>query len=151
QAKPSGPPPPVSEKPTSNSFKDRIAAFNKSAAPPIAPFKPGGLSSGGFIKKPFVAPPPSRNAYVPPPPRDVPVAKVYRRDEDPEIKEREAENQETAEKAGLIPGAPSHEAESEDQPKPLSLKERMALLQKQQMEQAQRHADAAAKKEKPKR
>ncbi len=151
QPKPGGPPP-VSEKPAINSFRDRIAAFNKSAAPPIAPFKPGNLSSGsgGFIKKPFVAPPPSRNAFVPTA-RDVPVAKVYRRDEDPEVKEQEAENLGAAEKAGLVPGGASHEEVEEDQPKPLSLKERMALLQKQQVEQAQRHADAAAKKEKPKR
>ncbi|KAB5577917.1 hypothetical protein GE09DRAFT_1087803 [Coniochaeta sp. 2T2.1] len=33
----------------------------------------------------------------------------------------------------------------------MSLKERLALLQKQQLENAQRHADAVAKKEKPKR
>ena len=151
QKKPGGPAPPA-EKPTTDSFRDRIAAFNKPAAPPVAPFKPGGLSQGGvgFIKKPYVAPPPSKNAYVPPP-RDVPVAKIYRRDEDPEIKEREAENQESAEKAGLVPGATANDGDDEDQPKPLSLKERMALLQKQQVDQAQRHADAAAKKEKPKR
>lgn len=151
QSKPSGPPP-VSEKPTSSSFKDRIAAFNKPAAPPVTPYKPSSLGSGssGFIKKPFVAPPPSRSAYVPPT-RDVPVAKVYRRDEDPEIKEREAENMETAEKAGLVPGASTEGEDGEDQPKPMSLKERLALLQKQQMEAAQRHADSVAKKEKPKR
>ncbi|KAI1775195.1 hypothetical protein F4818DRAFT_41501 [Hypoxylon cercidicola] len=143
--------PPATEKPISNSFKDRIAAFNKAAAPPVAPFKPSGLSSGssGFIKKPFVAPPPSRNAYVPPP-RDVPTTKVYRRDEDPEIKAKEAEALENAEKAGLVP-AGSSEAQGEDQPKPTSLKERIALLQKQQAEAAQRHAEALAKKEKPKR
>lgn len=145
-------PPPVSQKPASSSFKDRIAAFNKSAAPPIAPFKPAGLggSSGAssFIKKPFVAPPPKGNTYVPVQ-RNTPVAPVYRRDEDPEIKEREAENEETAQKAGLMP-TESNEGD-EDQPKPLSLKERMALLQKQQQEQAQRHAEAAAKREKPKR
>ena len=151
QSKPA--PPPVSEKPSS--FRDRIAAFNKPAAAPIAPFKPGGLGgaggSGGFIKKPFVAPPPSRNAYVPPP-RDIPTAKVYKRDEDPEIKEREAENLENAERAGLAPsGQPADGGDEEDQPKPTSLKERIALLQKQQIEQAQRHAEAAAKKEKPKR
>ncbi|KAI1763753.1 hypothetical protein GGR53DRAFT_496389 [Hypoxylon sp. FL1150] len=142
--------PPVSEKPVTGSFKDRIAAFNKAAAPPVAPFKPSGLSSGGsgFIKKPFVAPPPSRNAFVPPP-RDVPTAKVYRREEDPEIKAKEAEALENAEKAGLVAG--SSEAQGEDQPKPTSLKERIALLQKQQAEAAQRHAEAAAKKEKPKR
>ncbi|KAF9881712.1 sh3 domain-containing protein [Colletotrichum karsti] len=138
-----GPPP----KPSSNAFKDRIAAFNKASAAPITPFKPSGLTGGaGFIKKPFVAPPPSRNAYVPPP-QQAPIAKVYRRDEDPEIQERETESQETAEKAAAAP-APE---EGDDAPKPLSLKERMALLQKQQMEQAQRHADAAAKKEKAKR
>jgi len=143
--------PPVAEKPISNSFRDRIAAFNKPAAPPVAPFKPSGLGSGssGFIKKPFVAPPPSRNAYVPPP-RDPAVPKVYRREENPEIKETQAESTENAEKAELVPGA-SPEAQSEDQPKPTTLKERIALLQKQQAEAAQRHAEAATKKEKPKR
>lgn len=149
--KPKPGPPPVSEKPTSNSFKDRIAAFNKPAAPPIAPFKPSGLSGSGggnFIRKPFVAPPPSRHAYVPPP-QQAPTAKIYRRDEDPEIKEREVEAQGQAERAGLVP-AEATEGDA-DQPKPTSLKERIALLQKQQMEQAQRHAEAAVKKEKPKR
>lgn len=147
-------PPPVTEKPAtvSNSFKDRIAAFNKSSAPPIAPFKPSGLGGAGgsasFIKKPFVAPPPKGNTYVPTQ-RNAPVAPVYRRDEDPEIKEREAENNENAQKAGLLP-TESNEA-NEDEPKPMSLKERMALLQRQQQEQAARHAEAAAKKEKPKR
>jgi hypothetical protein len=145
----SKPPPPVSEKPSGGSFRDRIAAFNK-GAPPVAPFKPGGLSSGGsndFIRKPFVAPPPSKNAYVPVP-REPPPQKLYRREEDPEIAAKESENLEQAERAGLAPA--SNEGE-EDQPKPTSLKERIALLQKQQMEQASRHADAAAKKEKPKR
>ncbi|KAL1882828.1 assembly of actin patch protein [Diaporthe australafricana] len=145
-------PPPVSQKPASNAFKDRIAAFNKSSAPPVAPFKPSGLGgasgASSFIKKPFVAPPPKGNTYVPVQ-RNTPVAPVYRRDEDPEIREREAENEETAQKAGLLP-TESNEGD-EDQPKPLSLKERMALLQRQQQEQAQRHADAAAKREKPKR
>ena len=150
--KPSGPPP-VTDKPSSSSFRDRIAAFNKPAAPPVAPFKPSGLGAGGggFIKKPFVAPPPSKNAYVPPP-RDVPVAKIYRRDEDPEIKEREAETLESAEKAGLVPSKPGETAEAGDEEqKPMSLKERLALLQKQQMEQAARHAEPVFKKEKPKR
>lgn len=148
-SKPSAPPP-VSEKPSGGSFKDRIAAFNK-AAPPPAPFKPGGLGSGGssnFIKKPFVAPPPSKNSYVPVP-REPPPQKSYRRDEDPEIAAKESENLEQAEKAGLAPS--SNDAEAEDQPKPTSLKERIALLQKQQMEQAARHAEAAQKKEKPKK
>lgn len=142
-------PPPVSEKPAS--FRDRIAAFNKPAAPPVAPFKPSGLGSGssGFVKKPFVAPPPSRNAYVPPP-KEAPTSKVYRREEDPEIREKEAENLESAQQAGLVP-ASSQEGQDEDQPKPTTLKERIALLQKQQAEAAQRHSEAVAKKEKPKR
>lgn len=143
-------PPPVSEKPSSGSFRDRIAAFNK-AAPPVAPFKPGGLGSGGsnnFIRKPFVAPPPSKNAYVPVA-REPPPQKIYRREEDPEIAAKETENQELAERSGLAPT--SNGAGDEEQPKPTSLKERIALLQKQQMEQAARHADAAQKKEKPKR
>ena len=150
--KPSAPPP-VSEKPSSNSFKDRIAAFNKSAAPPVAPFKPGNLTSGGsgFIKKPFVAPPPSRNAFVPQP-TQAPVARIYRREEDPDVKEQEADVIENASKVGLGPTTSTNEGEpDEDQPKPLSLKERLALLQKQQMETAARHAEASAKKEKPKR
>ncbi|KAG9247772.1 SH3 domain protein [Calycina marina] len=143
-------PPPASEKPGGNSFRDRIAAFNK-AAPPPAPFKPGGLSSGGpssFIKKPFVAPPPSKNAYIPTQ-REPPPQKVYRREEDPEIAAKEAENHEQAINVGVAPTM--NVVEADDQPKPMTLKERMALLQKQQAEQASRHADAAAKKEKPKR
>ncbi|KAF4997907.1 hypothetical protein FGRMN_3546 [Fusarium graminum] len=144
-------PPPVTGKPSTNSFRDRIAAFNKPAAPPVAPFKPSGLAGTGtgFVKKPFVAPPPSRNAFIPPP-QQTPTAKVYRRDEDPEIKEREAETQGQAERAGLVP-TEGQGGEGEDQPKPTSLKERIALLQKQQQEQAARHADAVAKKEKPKK
>ncbi|QSZ30239.1 hypothetical protein DSL72_004761 [Monilinia vaccinii-corymbosi] len=143
--------PPVSEKPSGGSFRDRIAAFNK-AAPPPAPFKPAGFSPGGsnnFIKKPFVAPPPRKDAYIPTP-REPPPPKIYRREEDPEIVAKENENQELAERAGLAPTSPSNNDE-EEQPKPTSLKERIALLQKQQMEQASRHADAAQKKEKPKR
>jgi hypothetical protein len=111
------------------------------------------LSSGGtgFIKKPFVPPPPSRNSYVPPV-TQAPVAKIYRRDEDPEVREQEAEVLENAGRVGLVPSAPTNEGEAEeDQPKPMSLKERLALLQKQQMETAARHAEAVAKKEKPKR
>ncbi|KAG5945053.1 hypothetical protein E4U53_006764 [Claviceps sorghi] len=146
-------PPPVSEKPSS--FKDRIAAFNKAAAPPIAPFTPGSLGGvargSNFVKKPFVAPPPSRNAYIPPT-REKPATSLYRREEDPGIKEREAQTMDQAERAGLIPAEQQgQEGADDDQPKPTSLKERIALLQKQQMEQAQRHAEAAAKKEKPKK
>jgi myosin tail region-interacting protein MTI1 len=141
------PPPEASDKPSGGSFKDRIAAFNKPAAPPIAPFKPGGQggSSTGFIKKPFVAPPPSKNAYVPPP-REPPLQRVYRREEDPALHE----TAEDSESSMPLPGETA-EAGEEDKSKPTSLKDRIALLQKQQLEQAARHAEAAQKKEKPKR
>ncbi|KAH7361307.1 hypothetical protein BKA66DRAFT_470977 [Pyrenochaeta sp. MPI-SDFR-AT-0127] len=142
-------PPPVAAK--SNAFRDRIAAFNAPAAAPIQPFKPAGAATT-FIKKPFVAPPPSRNAYVPPPVRETPQAKTYRRDEDPEIAERQAQDHEAAERAGLVAhdASATNDGDEEDQPKPTSLKERIALLQKQQQEQAERAA-AAIHKEKPKR
>ena len=144
-----GPPPAVTEKPASGSFRDRINAFNKSSAPPPAPSKPAGLGGSGgssFIKKPFVAPPPSKNAYVPPPRQDAP-HKIYRREEDPELMAKSAREQEDE---GPTPtqAEPDQAGEAEDQPKPTSLKERIALLQKQQAEQASRHAE---RKEKPKR
>jgi hypothetical protein len=140
-------PPPVAAK--SNAFRDRIAAFNAPAAAPIQPFKPSGGAPASFIKKPFVAPPPSRNAYVAPSRDPPPQIKTYRREEDPEIAERRAQDQNDAERAGLVShDAPKEEAEEEQQPK-VSLKERIALLQKQQQEQAERAA--AMHKEKPKR
>jgi hypothetical protein len=139
-------PPPVATKPSS--FRDRIAAFNQTKAAPIAPFKPSGAAPS-FIKKPFVAPPPSRNAYVPPV-REQPQVKTYRREEDPEIAERHAQNQENAERAGLTSaGTKASNEGEEDQPKPTSLKERIALLQRQQQEQSQRAA--GIQKEKPKK
>lgn len=141
-------PPAVSEKPSS--FRDRIAAFNKTAAPPIAP-KPAGAPSGqGFIKKPFVAPPPARNSYVPLHKEQPPVQKTYRRDEDPEIAEEQAQAQRDAEAAGLAGDHAVEQVEDEDAPKPTSLKDRIALLQKQQQEQAARRAETTAK-ERPKR
>jgi len=137
----SKPPPPVAEKPTSSSFRDRIAAFNKPAAAPVTPFKPGGTGPGGtFVKKSFVAPPPSRNAYVPPP-REPPPQKFYRREEDRTLQESEPRDAQSE-----LPA--QEDAPAEDQPKPQSLKDRIALLQKQQLEQAARSAE---KKDKPKR
>lgn len=142
---PPKPAPPVAEKPSSNSFKDRIAAFNKPAAAPIAPFKPAGQSSAGFIKKPFVAPPPSKNAYVPLP-REPPPQKVYRREEEMEA------SQELPLRSNVVETVPQIAADEQDgQPKPTSLKDRIALLQKQQLEQAARHAEAAQRKDKPKK
>lgn len=139
------------EKPVIGSFRDRINAFNKPAAPPVAPMKHGGLGAAGgsnFIKKPFVAPPPSKNAYVHLPPGP-PLQKPYRRDEDPEITGDSA-NTNAVEQSVGSPRLADATAE-EDIPKPTSLKDRIALLQKQQMEQAARLSEAAQKKEKPKR
>lgn len=147
------PDPPVGpEKPVIGSFRDRINAFNKPTAPPVAPAKPGGLASIGgsnFIKKPFVAPPPSKNAYVHLPPGP-PLQKPYRREEDPEIT-GETSNAVAAEQPIGQTRVVDIVVEEDDVPKPTSLKDRIALLQKQQIEQAARHSEAAQKKEKPKR
>lgn len=140
-------PPPVSEKPVVGSFRDRINAFNKPAAPPVAPVKPGALGSN-FIRKPFVAPPPSKNAYVHLPP-GAPPQKPYRREEDPEIT-GESSHVPVAEQSA-VPFRVTDAVEEEDIPKPTSLKDRIALLQKQQMEQANRHTEATIKKEKQQR
>lgn len=143
-----GPPPPVSEKP--QSFKDRIAAFNKGTASPLAPAKPGPPGGGGSsyaIKKPFVAAPPARDSYVAPP-RDPAPQKVYRREEDPEIMEKQKQDQEDAEKAGLVSGEAGQGAE-EEETKSTSLKDRIALLQKQQQEQATRRAEGTQKEKPP--
>lgn len=141
-------------KPELGSFRDRINAFNKPAAPPVAPKKPGtlGSSSGSsFVKKAFVAPPPSKNAYVPIP-REAPPQKVYHREEEIEAEAQDQTSGETEPKALSSAPAPTALADEDgDQPKPTSLKERIALLQKQQAEQAARHADAAQRKEKVKR
>ena len=145
-------PPPTAEKPSSGSFRDRINAFNKPTAPPPAPNKPSGLGvsgGSGFVKKAFVAPPPSKNAYVPLP-REPPPQKLYRREEDPEIAAPVPNDLENGVQVAQTQVAASAEVE-EEQTKPTTLKDRIALLQKQQMEQAARHAEASQKKEKPKR
>ena len=147
-------PPAVAEKPTSGSFRDRINAFNKPAAPPVAPIKPSGLGvagGSGFVKKPFVAPPPSKNAYVPIP-REAAPQRIYKREEEPEFSEQPPQSGEADE--GLAQPQQRTlptDSQDEEQPKPTSLKDRIALLQKQQMEQAARRTDSESKKEKPKR
>ncbi|KAL8647356.1 MAG: hypothetical protein Q9226_006467, partial [Calogaya cf. arnoldii] len=155
RSKPAPPPASASvEKASSGSFRDRINAFNKPAAPPVAPTKPSGLgasSGSGFVRKAFVAPPPSKNAYVPIP-REAPPQKVYNREEQLEAEaqlEPTNASEPTTQPTTQQSGVPADD--EEDQPKPTSLKERIALLQNQQMEQAARHAEAAQKKEKPKR
>jgi len=137
-------PPPVSEKPSS--FKDRIAAFNRAGAAPVTPVKPAAAS--GFIKKPYVPPPPARDAYVPVP-RQEPPTKFYRREEDPEIAERKTRDEDAAKQSGLMPGDTGDE-EAEPAPKTTTLKERIAALQQQQAEQAARQM-ALLHKEQPQR
>lgn len=139
---------PIFEKPVSSSFKDRVAAFNK-FSPISPPFKPGGFIPGNsntFVKKPFIAPPPSKNAYIPLP-RDQIIPKVSRKDDDQGEKKNQLDTQGKAE----ISSSFIADAATTDEPKPTSLKERIALLQKQQLEQASRSYDAALKKDKSKR
>ncbi|KEQ75215.1 hypothetical protein M436DRAFT_70745 [Aureobasidium namibiae CBS 147.97] len=153
QAEPSAPAPsePAKSEPVkAEPFKKEPPPVStKPRAAPVAPFKPAAPT---FVKKPFVAPPPSKNAYIPPPKAE-PVQKVYRREEDPDIQKEQAQAEENAAKAGLLPSehpqSPTGD-EEEDQPKPQSLKERIAMLQKQQMEQAARKADVS-EKPKPKK
>ncbi|KAI6829906.1 hypothetical protein KC332_g11632 [Hortaea werneckii] len=148
-------PPPVA--PKSNAFKDRIAAFNKPEAAPIAPMQAGKPQRNDYIKKPFVAPPPSKNAYVPPVQKQEPVQKPYIREEDPEIKQRQEDDRKAAEAAGLTgeseppPKSAGGEGaeEEEDAPKPMTLKERMALLQREQEAQRARQAESSQKKKPP--
>lgn len=142
----------VEDKPVTSSFKDRIAAFNKSSAPPPAPIKPSGLSSAGsaFVKKPFVAPPPSRGAYIPIP-REVP-PKVYRREENEGVATTAAvsrppvADERSPERSAQSPEHPQT-TDAPEESKPTSLKERIALLQKQQLENAMRHAEPSQKRE----
>lgn len=140
-----GPPSVIAEKPSS--FKDRIAAFNKPAAPPVPSLKPTNAPTG-FIKKPFVAPPPSRNAYIPPQKDNPPPKPVIREDipENSQTKPDEQARQESHDSAGVS----SERGQDEEAPKSTSLKERIALLQKQQLEQAARRADQS-QKEKPRK
>ena len=116
--------------------------------------KPSGLGAAGgsgFVKKPFVAPPPSKNAYVPIP-REAAPQRIYKREEEPEFSEQAPQSSEADE--GLAQPQQRTlptDSQGDEQPKPTSLKDRIALLQKQQMEQAARRTEPETKKEKPRR
>ncbi|EME79451.1 uncharacterized protein MYCFIDRAFT_63930 [Pseudocercospora fijiensis CIRAD86] len=142
-------PPPVAAK--SNAFRDRIAAFNQPAAAPIVPGGPKPVAGAGFIKKPFVAPPPMANSYVPPPKPAEPVHKPYIREEDPEIRQRQDDDRAAAEAAGLTAASSEQQEQDEHAQKPQTLKERIARLQQQQMEQAARQGAKKEKKAPPPR
>lgn len=131
------PPPP--DKPSSSSFKDRLALFNKGGAAPIAPFAPKPRTD--FIKKPFVPPPPSKNSYVPPP---ISHAPKPRRDEDT-LSPPPPPPEHSARSSGEIERDPE-----EDKPKQ-SLKERIALLQTQSLNPAHIPGEKPKRPPKPKR
>jgi hypothetical protein len=128
---PSNKPPPP-DKPSSSSFKDRLALFNKGNAAPVTPFNPLKPRQD-FVKKPFVPPPPSKNAYVPPPISHVPKPK---RDEDT--------------RPPPPPPEPVNEPEEDSKPKQ-SLKERIAMLQTQQINPEALHGGKPKPRPKPKR
>ncbi|KAH8146667.1 uncharacterized protein LAJ45_09350 [Morchella importuna] len=113
------PPPP--EKPSS--FKDRLALFNKVSTTPITPYNPH-RPPVNFIKKPFVAPPPSKNSYVPPPTQHTQRPK---RDEDSNYIRAEAT--EDTSRMSL-----DQERDKEEERPKLALKDRIALLQTQQLD-----------------
>lgn len=125
-AKQKSPPPPPAEKSAgvASSFRDRIAAFNKQAdaQAPVKPAAPWGAPGpkASFVKKPFVAPPPSKNAYIPPIVSHVPKP---RRDED-------------APRDVAEPTSPAPAAEEAPAVKISSLKDRIAALQHMQLDPA---------------
>lgn len=121
EKKPTSNKPPPPEKPSS--FRDRLALFNKASAAPIAPYNPH-KPPVNFIKKPFVAPPPSKNSYVPPPNQHVVKPK---RDEDTNYIRAEA-TEDTSRHST------EQEKTAEDERPKLALKDRIALLQTQQLD-----------------
>lgn len=121
EKKPASGKPPPPEKPSS--FKDRLALFNKASTAPIAPYNPH-KPPVNFIKKPFVAPPPSKNSYVPPPNQHVQKPK---RDEDSNYIRTET-TEDTSRRS-----AEQERDKEEERPK-LALKDRIALLQTQQLD-----------------
>jgi hypothetical protein len=121
KAAPASSKPPPPEKPAS--FKDRLALFNKGSAAPIAPFNPH-KPPVNFIKKPFVPPPPSKNAYVPPPIQHTPKP---RRDEDSNYSRQEPEEPQ-------MRGTTEQGRNKEDERPKMGLKDRIALLQTQKLD-----------------
>ena len=129
-------PPPPPDKPSSSSFKDRLALFNKSGAAPVTPYnqlKP----RPDFVKKPFVPPPPSKNAYIPPAVSHIPKP---RRDED---------TRPPPPPPSASVDEPERDPDQETKPKQ-SLKERIAMLQTQQLDPSALAAGKPKPRPKPK-
>ena len=142
----------MAENPNTGSFRDRIAAFNKPTAPPVAPVKPtelGRSGNFGFVKRAFNAPPPSKNTYVSTKREPLP-QRLDRREEDLDVAAQSGNDIEAMNQVATQVATPYTE-DNVDEPKPTRLKDRIALLQKQQIEQAPRHTESSQKREKPKR
>jgi hypothetical protein len=118
----SGKPPPP-EKPSS--FRDRLALFNKGGAAPV-PINPLQKPRTDFVKKPFIPPPPSKNSYIPPPISHAPKPK---RDEEVRSAPPPPPPPEPATR-----GSTELERDAEENKPKQSLKERIAMLQTQQLE-----------------
>lgn len=130
------PPPPPPDKPSSSSFKDRLALFNKGGAAPVTPYnqlKP----RPDFVKKPFIPPPPSKNAYIPPAVSHIPKP---RRDED---------TRPPPPPPSASVDEPERDPDQETKPKQ-SLKERIAMLQTQQLDPSALAAGKPKPRPKPK-
>ncbi|BFZ62858.1 assembly of actin patch protein [Saitoella coloradoensis] len=133
----SNPPSASSDKPSpsaggGSSFRDRIAAFNKSADAPMAP-KPMQKPSS-FVKKPFVPPPPSAAAYtsspaVPKPEQAKKHEVVHPPPPPPPVMEREA----APDASSSLSRTSSMESKEEDAPKVGSLRDRIAALQQSRL------------------
>ncbi len=120
-------PKPVPKK--KNAFLDRIAAFNKAGDAPVPKIAPKPQS---FVRKPFIAAAPS--SYVPQAPHDI-----------SHINKRNFELPRSM-SPPPPPVALTSEADQADEGPKLSLKERIALLQKQQQEEADKAAAAIKRK-----
>lgn len=131
-----------------NAFKDRIAAFNSNAAPLV----PKTVKDTSFVHKPYVSLP--KSSYVPPsfpqspPSKEAPKAPFSPNSDSADGHAKVEERQVTEDEKEV------EEEEQEAQPK-MSLKERIAMLQKEQEKMAaeaqaavdRKKARAKAKKE----
>ncbi|BFZ53763.1 assembly of actin patch protein [Savitreella phatthalungensis] len=106
----------------SSSFRDRIAAFNNPTAAPVAP-KP--MAKPSLARKPFVAPPPAKDSYVAPAgAAPKPTSQAARISED--------------QSTTPVPAARANDTVAKDvdvQPT-MSLKERIAALQREREQDA---------------
>lgn len=146
----------------SNAFKDRIAAFNMQQNAPLMPQKQQ-FKNESFVKKPYVAPPPSN--YMPSLPIEDKPKPKYTVSRSPDSTRDTHLPPSSSGAAPVVPSASNaadaphddtdeerreqQRGEEESVPK-MSLKERIAMLHKQQQEEAER-MEAAQQKKKTKK